>query len=131
MGGCDAEYTSVRKIWRPTATEMPSDASGKVCINDLKKCQHSSSKDGNIYALDRAHCGAQSKSLPDILPGFLSSERHPVHAERTQHDESALPPTRVAIIDEHVEARKVETCLQLTKSLRERLGDAGSARGGL
>ena len=85
MGECDAEYTSVRKIWRQIATEMPSDASGKICINDLKNCQHSSSKDGYIYALDRARCGARPKSLPDILPGFLSSERHSVHAERTQH----------------------------------------------
>ena len=84
MGRCDAEYTSVRKIWWPTATEESSDAFGNICINDLKKCQHSSSKDGNIYALDRARCGAQPKSLPSILPKFLSSQRHSVHAERTQ-----------------------------------------------
>ena len=82
VGGCDAGYTLVGKIWQPTTTEKPSDASWKICINDLERCQHSSSKDGN--ALDLAHCGAQPKSLPDILPEFLSNQRHPVHAEHTQ-----------------------------------------------
>jgi hypothetical protein len=34
---CDAEYTSVWKIWPSTATEMPSDASGKFCTDILKE----------------------------------------------------------------------------------------------
>ena len=63
---------------------ISSNASGKTCINNLKKCQQSRSKEGNIYALDRACCGARPKSLPDILPESLSSQCHPVHAERTQ-----------------------------------------------
>ena len=37
VGGCDAEYTSVWKIWPSTATEMPSDASGKLCTESLKE----------------------------------------------------------------------------------------------
>ena len=84
MGGCDTEYTSVWKIWPSTATEMPSDASGKLCTKYLKKSQHSSGNDGNIHALDRARSGARPKPLPNILPKFLSSEHHPVHAEWAQ-----------------------------------------------
>jgi hypothetical protein len=37
VGECDAEYTAVWKIWPPTATEMPSVAFGKLCINDQKE----------------------------------------------------------------------------------------------
>ena len=84
MGGCDAEYTSVWKTWLSTATEMPSDASGKLCTKDLKKSQHSSGNDGNIDALDRAGGGARPKPLPNVLPKFLSSKCHPVHAKRTE-----------------------------------------------
>jgi hypothetical protein len=84
VGGCDAEYTSVWKIWPSTATEMPSDASGKLWTKDLKKSQHSSGNDGNVYALDRAGGGARPKPLANILPKLLSGQRHPVHAKRTQ-----------------------------------------------
>ena len=36
VGICDDEYT-VWRIGPPTATEMPSEASGKLCTNDLKE----------------------------------------------------------------------------------------------
>ena len=64
VGGCDAE-----RCFR------------KACTKDLKKSQHSSGNDGNIHAPDRACSGAWPKPLPNILPKFLSSECHPVHAE--------------------------------------------------
>ena len=37
MGGYDAKCTSIWKTRPSTATEMPSNASGKLCTNDLKK----------------------------------------------------------------------------------------------
>ena len=86
MGGCDAEYTSVWKIRPSTATEMPSDASGKLCTKDLKKSQHSSGNDGNIHALDRACSGAWPKPLPNILPKLLFSQCYPVHAKGHEAD---------------------------------------------
>ena len=51
MGGCDAEFKSVWKIWSSTAT-----TSGKLWTKDLKKCQHIYSNNGDVYALNRA-CG--------------------------------------------------------------------------
>ena len=45
-------------------------------------------------------------------------------------DESPLPPTGVAVTVEDVEVRKEEARLELTKPLRERLGDPGSVGGG-
>ena len=92
VGRCDAEYTSVWKIWPSAATEMLSDALGKLCTKDLKKSQHSSGSDGNTHALDRASSGAWPKPLPNILPKFLSSERHPVRAEWAQRGRSYEEP---------------------------------------
>ena len=82
MGGCDAEYTSVWKIWPSTATEMLSDASRKLCISDLKEMSAYLREDGEIYALDRVCGGTRSKPLPNVLPRFLSSKSYYVHAER-------------------------------------------------
>ena len=44
-------------------------------------------------------------------------------------DESALPPSGAAVTGEHIEVRKEDTRLELTKSLREGLGDGSSAGG--
>ena len=84
VGGCDAKYTSVWKIWPSAVTEIPSDASRKLCTKDLKRCQRSHGKDGNICALDRACGGSRPKPLPNVLPRFLLGQHHPVHAKRTQ-----------------------------------------------
>ena len=83
MGGCDAEFKSVWKIWSSTAT-----ASGKLWTKDLKKCQHTHSNDGDVYALNRACGGTRSKLLPNVLPKLLSSQSHSVYAGRSVDGES-------------------------------------------
>ena len=82
MGGYDAEYTSVWKIWPSTSTEMPSDG------NFAPR----SERNVSIYAAKMAtstHLIAPATvlgpyQLPNVLLKFLSSKRHSVHAERTQ-----------------------------------------------
>ena len=77
MSGCNAEYVSVWKTWPQTATKMLSDASGKLCTNNLKKkCQHTTGNDGSIYVLDHPCSGIRSKQLPNDFPKFLSSQSH-------------------------------------------------------
>ena len=83
MGECDAEYTPVWKIWPLTATEMPSDAPGRICTNDLKECQHICGKDGEMNARDHARGCAQSKPLPNVIQ-FFSGQSHSLDAKRTQ-----------------------------------------------
>jgi hypothetical protein len=71
-GGCEAEYTSVWKIWPSTAIEIPSDASGKLWTSALRADQHQRTEQGIIYALDGASSSAGSEPLTNILSKLLS-----------------------------------------------------------
>ena len=81
MGVRNAEYITAWNIWPSTATDMPSDAYGKLCANDAKESQDICGEDGDIYALDRACGGTRSKPLPNVLPKFLSGQSRSVHAD--------------------------------------------------
>ena len=83
MGVRNAEYITTWNIWPSSATDMPSDAYGKLCANDAKESQDICGEDGDIYALDRACGGTRSKPLPNVLPKFLSGQSRSVHAEQT------------------------------------------------
>lgn len=57
----------------------PTNASEKLCTNELEKCEHSKGNDSSRYALDRACGGAQSKPLLNAPPKFhLFSQIHAV-----------------------------------------------------